>query len=203
MLEWIKEKILTIKENFTDFLIVTHPLRTILFFCLVGPLLIPIGFGGLFGLVYCLYTPFALLSSISIPNVESLPTIAKSFFLWILGIAIAATSAFMGLYGLFIYVAEIYNSIYLMFVGKITKGIILDTWNTSTRSGNSTTHSLNSKISFVPEGYEKSIVLSGASQRSSLQELVEIEITKGKEVLVVYDPKNPYRARMKHKDISP
>ena len=82
MLEWIKEKILTIKESFTDSLIVTHPLRTILFFCLVGPLLIPIGFGGLVGLVYCILAPFFLLASISMPNVESLPIIAKSFFLW-------------------------------------------------------------------------------------------------------------------------
>ncbi len=202
MLEWIKEKILTIKENFTDSLIVTHPLRTVLFFCLVGPLLIPIGFGGLFGLVYCVYAPFALLSSISMPSADSLPTIAKSFFLWVFAIAVAVTSAFMGLYGLFIYVAEIYNSIYLLIFGKITKGIIVDTWKTSTRAGNSTVHSLNCKISFIPEGYEKSVVLSGASQRSSLQELVEIEITEGKEVLVVYDPKNPYRSRMKHKDIS-
>lgn len=194
----LKDKLTFIKEKFTNVLVVTHPLRTILFLCLMAPLLIPIAFGGLIGFVYCLLAPFSYFSNINVISFDSILAIGKSFCLWILAIAIAVTSAGVGLYGLFLYTSEIYNSIYLLFFGKTTKGIITKTWNTRTRPSSSDVNTLYCEVSFVPEGFNNSIILTGSSQRSFLQELLEIEIIYDKEVLVVYDPKNPFRARIKH-----
>ena len=197
----IKYKVLDFLGGLNQGLIVTHPLRIFLFFILISPILIPIALGGLFGLLVCIFAPVSLIKTAGSFDMTHFPDLIKMLMIWIFGVLICGTSFIMGTAGILVYLADMYWTVYLSIYGKMVKGRIVSFWKTSSRAGNSTTHSAHCTVSFVSDDSRQEIRLSGASQRSFLQEILEIEIEKERDVMIVYSEKHPSIARLKHTDV--
>ncbi|HNM06847.1 MAG TPA: hypothetical protein PKK05_28275, partial [Leptospiraceae bacterium] len=178
----MKYKVLDFLGSLNQGLIVTHPLRIFFFFILLSPILIPIALGGLFGLLVCIFAPAAVIKAAGSLEWNHFPNLIKMLMIWIFGVLICGTSFIMGTAGILVYLSDMYWTVYLSICGKIKRGRIVSFWNTSSRAGNSTTHSAHCTVSFVSDDSRQEIRLSGASQRSFLQEILEIEIEKERDV---------------------
>lgn len=196
----IKYKVLDFLRGLNQGLIVTHPLRTFSFFILISPILIPIALGGLVGLLVCIFAPASLIKTAGAFELTHIPDLMKMIMIWIFGVLICGTSFIMGTAGVLVYLSDMYWTVYLSIYGKTGKGRIVSFWKTSSRAGNSTTYSTHCTVSFVSEDSGQEIRLSGASQRSFLQEMLEIDIEKDRDVMIVYSSKHPSIARLKHTD---
>ncbi len=196
----IKYKVLDFLENLNRGLIVTHPLRIFLFFILISPILIPIALGGLVGLVLCIFAPVAVVNAAGSGEWNHFSGLVKMIMIWFFGILICGTSFIMGTAGILVYLSDMYWTVYLSIYGKTKRGRIVSFWNTSYRAGNSTTHSTHCTVLFVSDVSGSEIRLSGASQRSFLQKMLEIDIEKERDVMIVYSSKHPLIARLKHLD---
>ena len=105
----------------------------------------------------------------------------------------------MGTAGVLVYLSDMYWTVYLSIYGKIKRGRIVSFWNTSSRAGNSTVYSTHCTVLFASDDSSE-IRLSGASQKSFLQKMLEIDIEKKRDVMIVYSSKHPSIARLKHTD---
>jgi hypothetical protein len=146
IMDWVKEKLYNLKTYAKPGLIVTHPLRTFLFFLLVGPLLLGFFIIGVTGIFTLLFSPFAILSKLSELNFSEPTPIFKLIVIWIFGFAVSVVSFYLSAAGLSIYCTELFYSTILLFKGKLATGKIIKIWETSTRSGNSTTRSKHCMI---------------------------------------------------------
>ncbi|MDX1960970.1 MAG: hypothetical protein SFU98_20540 [Leptospiraceae bacterium] len=198
MFDWIKQKLIRLPEFAEARLIITHPLRTFLFMCLVAPILFPLSLGGLLAGIGLVIMPLFSVTKIWELEPISALSILKLLLIWVMGIVISSTSFYMATAGILLYCSEIYYTIVLLFKGKSTRGEIIKVWNTQTRSGNSTTHSTHCTIQYYVEEIDKEIIQSGFSQRSLLQKILESELELGKIVSIVYHPKNFSMARVIH-----
>lgn len=196
----IKYKVLDFLGGLNQGLIVTHPLRIFLFFILISPILIPTALGGLVGLFVCILAPASLIKTAGSFDLTHFSDLIKIIIIWIFGVLICGTSFIMGTAGILVYLSDMYWTVYLSIYGKTEKARLISVWKTSFRAGNSTTHSTHCTVAFGSEDSGQEIRLSGASQRSFLQEMLEIDIEKERDVMIIYSSKHPSIARLKHTD---
>jgi|JI10StandDraft_1071094.scaffolds.fasta_scaffold01688_19 hypothetical protein len=197
--DWIKEKLYNLKGYAEPRLIVTHPLRTFLFSMFVGPLLLGLFIIGVLGTVGLLLSPIVLLFQNTDFKFSEPAVFFRLIAIWVFGFAIGVTSFYLSAAGLLIYCSELFYSTILLFKGKLATGKIIKIWETSTRSGNSTTISKHCTIQYTIPQTSKTYSESGSSQISFMQSLLEIELTLDRNVTIVYNPKNPIMARLIHK----
>jgi hypothetical protein len=124
-IDWVKEKLYNLKTYAKPGLIVTHPLRTFLFFLLVGPLLLGFFIIGVTGIFTLLFSPFAILSKLTKLNFSEPMLILKFIVIWILGFAVSVVSFNLSGAGLSIYCTELFYSTILLFKGKLATGKII------------------------------------------------------------------------------
>lgn len=197
--DWIKEKLYNLKGYTEPRLIVTHPLRTFLFSIFVGPFLLGLFMIGVVGTVGLLISPFGLLFRVTEFKFSEPAVFFRFIAIWVFGLALSVTSFYLSAAGLSIYCSELFYSTILLFKGKLATGKIIKIWETSTRSGNSTTRSKHCTIQYTIPQMNKIYSESGSSQISFMQNLFEIELTLDRNVTIVYNPKNPVMARLIHK----